>query len=357
MRILIATDAWHPQVNGVVRTYERLAAEIERLGAEPHFLTPREFRTLPCPTYPEIRLAVPNHARVAARFAALGPAAVHIATEGPVGWMARRHCLGAGMPFTTSFHTRFPEYVEQRIGMPAAWMWAIERRFHNAGAGVMVATASLAAELDRRGFTRIMPWTRGVDTARFRPRAVRRFGPGPVFLYVGRVAVEKNLESFLALELPGLKVVVGDGPALGPLRSKYPRVRFEGRRVGDELVECYASADVFVFPSRTDTFGIVLLEAMACGLPVAAYPVTGPVDIVSPGRTGVLSESLADAALGALALDPSAVRREAQAYSWETTARMFLANVEAALATARGRGATGRRAVLARAAGSAIRPR
>lgn len=339
MRLLIATDAWHPQVNGVVRTYERLAAELAHLAVDLAVLTPREFRTVPCPTYPEIRLALPRAGGIERLFEAHRPDAVHIATEGPVGWMARRHCLARGLPFTTSFHTRFPDYIAQRTGIPAGWSWAMERAFHNAGAGVMVATPSLADELDARGFKRILPWTRGVDTALFHPRDTRMFGRDLVLLYVGRVAVEKNLEAFLALDLPGRKVVVGDGPALPALRVAYPDTLFEGRLTGEALAACYASADVFVFPSRTDTFGMVLLEAMASGVPIAAYPVTGPIDIVTPDVTGVLSENLGDAVRRALSIDRSAIRGMAMKYSWDTAARMFLANIETALGTA----ASGRR--------------
>ncbi len=353
MRILIATDAWHPQVNGVVRTYERLASELTGLGADPVFLTPSEFTTLPCPTYPEIRLALPGRSYVAARFKAVNPVAVHIATEGPVGWMTRNYCLHRNIPFTTSFHTRFPEYVEHRFGIPASWSWAVVRRFHNSGAGVMVATRSLANELEERGFQRILPWTRAADTALFRPRPVRLFGDGPVFLYVGRVAVEKNLEAFLALDLPGRKVVVGHGPQLAELQTLFPEVLFTGRKHGEDLAECYASSDVFVFPSRTDTFGIVLLEAMASGLPIAAFPVTGPVDLVTQGQTGVLSDDLRQAALAALELDRSKVRDEASNYSWDNTARMFLANIESALFTAHGRRVPSRRVAIGRRTRSA----
>lgn len=330
MRILIATDAWHPQVNGVVLTYDRLSAELDRLGVETFFLTPQDFATFPCPTYAEIRLAMPWPSIAAHRIKELAPSVVHIATEGPVGWMMRLACRRAHLPFTTSFHTRFPDYVEHRTGVPAAWTWSMLRRFHNAGAGTMVATPSLARELTERGFLHIVPWTRGIDTERFRPRPVRLFGTDTVFLYVGRVAVEKNLEAFLLLNLPGLKVVVGDGPARSALAARFPDVVFTGQRTGDDLAECYASADVFVFPSRTDTFGNVILEAMASGLPIAAFPVTGPIDLVSPGQSGVLSEDLAAAVRGALALDRSKVRAHAMGYSWQTTARMFLSNLEAA---------------------------
>lgn len=348
MRILVATDAWSPQVNGVVRTYERLADEVAVLGAELVFLTPAEFETLPCPTYSEIRLALPGYAYLVERIRFINPDAIHIATEGPIGWMTRSYCLRRGVPFTTSFHTRFPEYLSSRFRCPASWVWSVVRRFHNASAGTMVATPSLAAELEARGFTRVMPWTRGVDTDEFRPREARLFGDGPVFLYAGRVAVEKNIEAFLALDLPGRKVVVGAGPLLADLEGRYPRVLFTGKKLGEELARCFASADVFVFPSRTDTFGIVLLEAMASGLPIAAYPVTGPIDLVTPGVTGVLSDDLAAAARAAVPLDRAAVREKALDYRWEGAARLFLANIETALFARQGRRIPARRLGLAR---------
>jgi glycosyltransferase involved in cell wall biosynthesis len=330
MRILVATDAWRPQVNGVVRTYERLAIEVAHLGASISFLTPSDFRTVPCPTYPEIRLALPDTASCAKRIETIRPDAIHIATEGPVGWMVRGYCRRRGIAFTTSFHTRFPEYLSERFAIPASWIYAIQRRFHNAGAGTMVATKSLAADLAARGFKRLVPWTRGVDTAQFRPHAVRRFGDDPVFIYVGRVAIEKNLDAFLSLDLPGRKVVVGDGPLLPALKRRYPQAVFTGDQQGEDLADCYASADVFVFPSRTDTFGMVLLEAMASGLPIAAYPVTGPIDLVTPGISGVLSEDLREAALAALSLDRARALERALDYRWEHAARMFLKNVETA---------------------------
>jgi 1,2-diacylglycerol 3-alpha-glucosyltransferase/glucuronosyltransferase len=330
MRILVATDAWHPQVNGVVRTYERVAQELGSLGVEMSVLAPHEFYNVPCPTYAEIRLALPSSHRVARRFRKEMPDAVHIATEGPIGWMARRYCRAHRIPFTTSFHTRFPEYLFQRFRIPTGWTTAALRRFHNAGRGLMVATPTLARELEAKGFERVMPWTRGVDTDLYRPRDVRLFGAGPVFLYVGRIATEKSIETFLDLELPGRKVVVGGGPQLDELQARYPDVVFTGKRTGEALAECYASADVFVFPSRTDTFGMVLLEAMASGLPVAALPVTGPIDIVTSGVTGVLSENLRQASLGALQLDRARIRAKAAEFGWEHAARLFLANITAA---------------------------
>ncbi len=338
MRVLVATDAWRPQINGVVRTYERLADQVAEVGVELVFLTPSEFNTVPCPTYPEIRLAIPGYHYVIERLGMIQPDAVHIATEGPIGWMARRYCLQRNIPFTTAFHTRFPEYLSGRFGIPASWIYAIQRRFHNAGEGIMVASQSLATELEERGFERILPWTRGVDTELFRPRDCRVFGSDePVFLYVGRVAIEKNIEAFLKLDLPGRKVVVGTGPMLDELRNRYPDVTFTGKRVGEDLAEAYASADVFVFPSLTDTFGIVLIEAMASGVPVAAYPVTGPIDNVTSGVTGVLDNDLAKAAQAALQLDRKAVRAHGQSYSWDNAARLFMTNIEKALFSRQGK--------------------
>ena len=327
MRVLIATDAWRPQVNGVVRTYEHLASAAAAIGDEVVFLTPSDFRTVPCPTYPEIRLALPNMRHTRRRIDEMRPDAIHIATEGPVGWMTRAVCLQRGLPFTTSFHTRFPEYLKARFHLPLAWTYWFQRLFHNAAAGTMVATASLAGELRERGFRRIEAWTRGVDTDLFRPRPVRRFGADPVFLYVGRVALEKNIEGFLALDLPGRKVVVGDGPQLAALKARFPETQFTGALAGEALAECYASADVFVFPSRTDTFGIVLLEAMASGLPVAAFPVTGPRDVIEQGVTGILDDDLAKAAIDAQALDREVVRDCALEFSWSTTYEQFVGNI------------------------------
>lgn len=338
MKVLVATDAWHPQVNGVVRTYERLTKDAARLGCEVTVLTPSEFNTVPCPTYPEIRLALPGYNYIIERLDLINPDAVHIATEGPIGWMTRRYCKKRGVPFTTSFHTRFPEYISSRFGLPASWIYAWQRHFHNAGEGMMVASPSLARDLEARGFNRLMPWTRGVDTNLFRPRDVRLFGAdAPVFIYVGRVAIEKNIEVFLNLKLDGRKVVVGSGPMLETYKAEYGDVTFTGKLTGEALAEAYASADVFVFPSLTDTFGIVLLEAMASGVPIAAYPVTGPIDNVTPGVTGMLDDDLEIAVRGALSLDRAAVRQGALAYSWENAARLFMTNIEQALFARQGR--------------------
>lgn len=343
MRILVATDAWRPQVNGVVRTYEQLAQRLPRLGAHVEMLAPDAFRTVPCPTYPEIRLALPDQATCARAIDRIAPDAIHIATEGPVGWMTRAYCRRRRLPFTTSFHTRFPEYIQARWGLPVAATYALMRAFHRSGSGMMVATRSLRQALLARGFRNVMAWTRGVDTALFQPRAVRRFGSRPVFLYAGRVAVEKNLEAFLALDLPGHKVIVGDGPLLDDLRARHPDVTFTGAQSGLDLAEAYASADVFVFPSLSDTFGIVMLEAMASGVPVAAFPVTGPADVVRDGVSGILSPDLRQAALAALSLDRRHVAAAAGDFTWDATARQFLDNVESALFRRRGRPVPARR--------------
>jgi glycosyltransferase involved in cell wall biosynthesis len=331
MRLLIATDAWRPQVNGVVRTYERVIAEANALGAKIDILSPADFHSVVCPIYPEIRLAWPAPAWAAEKIRGGGYDFIHIATEGPVGLMARRACRQMGRPFTTSYHTRFPEYAEKLAGLPQPLSYWAVRRFHNSGIGTFVATPSLQRDLKARGFKHLMPWTRGVDTELFHPRSVRMFGAdNAVFLYAGRISREKNLEAFLSLDLPGRKVLVGDGPHLAELRAAYPGATFTGTLTGDPLAEAFASADVFVFPSRTDTFGLVLLEALASGVPVAGYPVTGPIDIVKQGVTGALSENLGEAALAALKLSREAARTSALPYSWRRTAEIFLANIELA---------------------------
>lgn len=330
MRILIASDASPPQVNGVVTTYARLAAELEGLGVECRFLTGSHFHTFPLPGYREIRLAIP-HRRAAARLIEDASADyIHIATEGPVGWMARAYCLARRRRFTTSYHTKFPEYATKYYGVPLGLGYRLARLFHGASSGMMVATPSLKRDLESRGFKNLMSWGRGVNTDLFRPRPIRMFGPGPVFIYVGRVAREKNLEAFLDLSLDGRKVVVGDGPHLPYLRSKYPNVTFTGVKTGEDLACCYASADVFVFPSRSDTFGLVLLEAMASGVPVAAYPVTGPVDVVVEGVGGCLDDDLSRAAKRALSIARSGVRSCTDRYAWRSVAGQFLDNIRAA---------------------------
>jgi glycosyltransferase involved in cell wall biosynthesis len=291
-------------------------------------LAPSDFATLPCPGYREIRLALPKMAFIAEHVLQSGIDHVHIATEGPIGWATRSICLRHGVRFTTSFHTRFPEYLHAYIGLPVRIGYAVQRRFHASAVGTFVATPSLKTELARCGFERLMLWTRGVDTAQFCPRPEKkRNGEAPIFLYVGRISREKNVEAFLDLDLPGRKVVVGDGPLLPALRKCYRDADFRGAKIGEALAAEYAAADVFVFPSRTDTFGLVMLEAMASGLPIAAYPVMGPVDVVMPGVTGILSDNLQAAALAALSLDPAAIRAQAMRYDWSRVASMFLENI------------------------------
>ena len=331
MRILIATDAWDPQVNGVVRTYQRVNEELIKLGHEVSFVTPNAYYTMPCPTYPEIRLAFVSSFQLKKLVDQSQPDVVHVATEGPIGWAMRRACLSRKIPFTTAYHTRFPEYVVQRFPLPISLMYKIVRRFHNVGGGTMVATPSLSNELSTRGFVKLLKWTRGVNTALFHPRPCRLFGNEKVALYVGRVAPEKNIESFLDLEFEGKKVVVGDGPSLPGLKEKYKDVIFTGTKTGQDLAECYSSADVFVFPSLTDTFGIVMLEAMASGVPIAAFRVTGPVDVVKEGVTGALSDdNLGEAVAKALLLDKDVCREQALDFSWAHCAKMFLDNLNKA---------------------------
>lgn len=328
MRVLVVTDAWRPQVNGVVRTLEKLRESLAAMGVTMEVLSPADFRTLPMPSYPDIRLAMALPWQVAKRIRTIAPDKIHIATEGPLGIMARRYCLGRGIPFTTSYHTRFPEFLSARLPVPERWSYAWLRRFHNAGYAMLVATPSLAREMDGRGFHNIRMWSRGVDTNLFRPDRRKELGlPRPIFLNVGRVAVEKNLPAFLDLDLPGSKVVVGDGPDLLALKAKYPDVHFQGTRLGEELAEIYASADVFVFPSRTDTFGNVILESLASGTPVAAHPVTGPIDILGDGLGGALSDDLHDAAMRALDVPREDAVAKAGRYDWAACARQFLSSL------------------------------
>jgi glycosyltransferase involved in cell wall biosynthesis len=332
MRLLIVTDAWYPQINGVVRTLEALAGEMEALDVKVDFLTPGAFRSLPCPTYPDIRLALTRPGVVRRMIEAIAPDEIHVATEGPLGLMTARLGRLEGFGFTTSYHTRFPEYLAERLPVPTSWSYRWLRRFHNTGRGCMVATETLRADLEQRGFKNLMMWPRGVDTALFHPRDRSALDhlPRPIFLNVGRVAPEKNLEAFLGLDLPGSKVVVGDGPTLPALRKRYPDVHFLGIHTGEALAALYAAADVFVFPSLTDTFGNVVIEAMASGVPVAAYPVMGPLDIVGDSAAGVLDRDLRRAALGALDCDRDAVLARAAQFSWAESARRFLDNVNAA---------------------------
>jgi glycosyltransferase involved in cell wall biosynthesis len=329
MRIALISDAWRPQMNGVVRTLTKTAAELEALGHDVHPITPEPFPTIACPTYPEIRLALVSGRRIAREMEAISPDAIHISTEGPLGITARRYCLRRGLAFTTAFHTRFPEYVWARFGVPLRFTYAFLRRFHGAGHALMVATPAVERELARRGFRNLRRWTRGVDADLFNPdRRGDWFNlPRPIFLTVGRLAVEKNIAGFLDLDLPGSKVVVGDGPQLAELQRRYPAVHFVGKREGEELARCYAAADVFVFPSRTDTFGLVLLEALAAGLPVAAYPVAGPIDVIGDAPVGRLDDDLRRAALACLELPRKACRDHALKFSWRASAEQFLHNL------------------------------
>ena len=335
-RLLIATDAWHPQVNGVVRSLEQMIQAAPAHGVAPVLLTPNDFSSMPLPGYPEIRLSLATPSHVAGRLTALAPTHVHIATEGPIGHAVRRACRARGQTFTTSYHTRFPEYLAARAPVPEAWSYAWLRRFHAAAGGTMVSTPSLRRELEGRGFERLMDWTRGVDTELFRPRdgdALKGL-PRPIFLFVGRLAIEKNLSAFLSLDLPGTKVLVGDGPDRARLQALDPAARFLGALTGEALARTYAAADVFVFPSLTDTFGIVLLEALACGLPIAAFPTTGPLDVLGGTGAGILDRDLRAACLAALAVPRARCREVALRYGWAESARQFYGNIAAAHAAA-----------------------
>jgi glycosyltransferase involved in cell wall biosynthesis len=332
MKILIVTDAWHPQVNGVVRTLSQMGKEAPALGAEVQFLTPQEFRTVPMPSYPEIRLSMVLPRMIERRLDAAGPDAIHIATEGPLGQAMRRVCLRRGLPFTTSFHTRFPDYVAERMPLMSRWSseltWAWMRRFHKPASTVMAATPTLAGELEERRFRNVKLWARGVDAQLFRPRPEAKLDlPRPIFLTVGRLAVEKNVEAFLRLDLPGTKLVVGDGPARAQLMREFPEAVFLGAKQGEALAEIYAASDVFVFPSLTDTFGLVLLEALASGLPVAAFPAAAPRDVLGPAPVGVLNADLRHACMAALACSKQACREFALTMTWAESARTFLQHV------------------------------
>jgi hypothetical protein len=329
VKIIIVTDAWSPQINGVVRTLQATSRELERCGHTVAMITPESFVTVPCPRYPEIRLSLLPYRQLAQRlraeFAYDGEVAVHVATEGPLGFAARRFCLRHRIPFTTAYHTRFPQYLRAIYGVPERWTYAAMRRFHAPSAVVMAATDSVEQELRRAGIERVARWTRGVDTEVFRPTDPLPLGlPKPIFAFVGRVSVEKNIDAFLQLDLPGSKVVAGDGPALVALRRRHDDVLFLGMQDSEQLARLYSAADVFVFPSRTDTFGLVLLEALACGLPVAAYPVQGPIDVVGGSDVAVLDEDLRRAALAALRIDRARCREFALARSWRVATRQFV---------------------------------
>jgi glycosyltransferase involved in cell wall biosynthesis len=317
-------------VNGVVRTLSSLARSASALGTEIEFLTPDGFPSLALPTYPGLRVALPNRREIARRIEAASPDAIHIATEGPIGWAVRAYCRRRKLAFTTSYTTRFPEYIAVRSIVPASWSYAVLRHFHAAAAMTMVATSSLRQELSTRGFKKLGTWTRGVDTDLFTPDGASELDlPRPIFMTVGRVAVEKNLEAFLSLNLPGSKVVIGDGPQRPVLERRYPNVRFLGEKTGHELSSHFAAADVFVFPSLTDTFGIVQLEALACGTPVAAFPVTGPLDVIADHPVGALDTDLRSACIRALGISRQSCRSFALERSWENSARQFIGNLSA----------------------------
>jgi glycosyltransferase involved in cell wall biosynthesis len=328
VKIAIVTDAWRPQTNGVVQTLSTTAQTLRAGGHDVLVIEPNQFRTFPCPTYPEIRLAWLPYRRLAQLLLDFGPDGIHIATEGTLGMAARSWCLRNRFAFTTSYHTQFPEYVRARAPIPVALSYAHLRRFHSAADRTMVATPTLQKQLETRGFRNIVRWTRGVDVDLFKPLGKGFLElPRPIFVYLGRVAVEKNLEAFLDLDLPGTKLVIGDGPERRSLQAEFPTAKFVGYKYGAQLAAHLAAADVFVFPSRTDTFGLVLLEALACGVPVAAYPVTGPIDVIQNGVTGVLDEDLRAAALAALKLDPQQCRAFALKHTWEAATRQFVANL------------------------------
>jgi len=331
MRILIVSDAWRPQVNGVVRTLERLALDAGKLGHTVEFLTPQDYPTAPLPGYPEIQLALATPQAVADAIEAHNPDALHISTEGPLGWLARHWAIKTGRPFTTCYHTRYPQYISARYPIPEALTYGVMRYFHNAGVATMVATPSLRAELLDQGFNRCLIWSRGVDADLFNPEARAPMDlPGPIFLCVARVAVEKNLEAFLSLDLPGSKLIVGDGPDRAMLEAKYPDAHFLGARFGADLARIYASADAFVFPSKTETFGLVMLEALASGTPVAAFPVEGLIPELAQAGAGIMSHDLRAAALKALNIPRDISRQFALGYSHENAAKQFLSNVSEA---------------------------
>ncbi|MBI3298388.1 MAG: glycosyltransferase family 1 protein [Elusimicrobia bacterium] len=325
MRILIVSDSWHPQVNAVVRTFEALSSELAWLGHDVLVAGPEISHSLPCPGEPSIRLAVRPGRALRMLLNSFKPDTLHIATEGPLGWAARRLCIEEGRPFTTSYHTRFPEYVLARLGLPLMASRTFLKRFHAPSAAVLAATPTLKAELEAAGYERVVLWGRGVDAGQFFPRRLRLpDDPRPISLYAGRVTAEKGVEDFLRLDLPGAKWVAGDGPDLPRLEARHPDVRFWATQRPQDLARLYSAADVFVFPSRTDTYGLVLLEALACGLPVAAYPVPGPIDVVTDPKVGVLDEDLGRAARAALGLSRAACRKFALKHTWRASAERFL---------------------------------
>jgi len=325
LRITLISDAWHPQINGIVTALVELTRALTRLGHTVTVITPEPFRTWPCPGYPDVRLAFLCGPRLRPLIDASQPDAIHLMTEGPVGFAARRYCRHRRWPYTSSFHSHFPEYLKLRAGIPLSVSYGYLRWFHRRSQRVLVGTDSLSEQLTRKGFRRLVTWPLGVDTEQFRPLGKEMIvAPRPVFMYLGRIAIEKAVEDFLRLDLPGSKFVIGDGPQRPELETRYPEARFLGYRNGQELARCLSAADVLVFPSRTDTFGLAMLEALACGVPVAAYPVQGPRDVIRDARVGRLDTDLRRAALEALNLDPEECRRYALDWSWEASARRFV---------------------------------
>ena len=328
MKVLVATDAWHPQVNGVVRTLSTVSELAAKRGVEFLFVSPNDFRTIPLPSYPEIPLALPSKSKMRKLLKAFDPDAIHIATEGSVGFTMRSICIQEKLPFTTSYTTKFPEYIQKRFYIPVSWSYAVLRHFHNRGDRTMAATPTLQRELKSRGFASLATWGRGVDTELFNPENPAELDlPRPIFMSMGRVAIEKNLEAFLSLDLPGSKVVIGKGPDKDHLEEKYPEARFLGEKRGADLASHLAAADVFVFPSKTDTFGNTQQEALACGVPVAAYPVTGPLDLLEGSDVGVMDEDLKVACLKALEIDKQACRAFALERTWDISVDQFLGNL------------------------------
>ena len=324
MKILVVSDAWYPQINGVVNTISCTTTCLEALGHQVIMLTPEKFRTVPCPTYPEIRLSIFPKKGVKDFLEKQDFDAIHIATEGPLGIATRNYAVKNKLKFTTAFHTKFPDYVKARTGLPISISYAFLRWFHKYSEAVLAPTASIIEELKYYRIANPVYWPRGVETHIFTPFSNRKHNKEPIYLYVGRIAVEKNIEAFLSIKLVGRKIVVGAGPLLSKLKMAYPDVIFLGEKSKNELPEIYNQADVFVFPSRTDTFGLVLLEAMACGVPVAAFPAAAPIDVIGNSKAGLLSENLAHAVQEALKIPRKVARAHAESYSWEEATRMFL---------------------------------
>lgn len=335
MKIMIVTDAWEPQVNGVVRTLKQTSHELREMGHEIEMITPNQFKTIPCPTYPDIALSLFPGKGVANKIKAFEPDAIHIATEGPLGLAARAYAVLNRLPFSTAYHTRFPEYVHARTGIPISWTYAFLRWFHKPSMAVMAPTIVVKSDLEKFGFTNVVLWSRGVDTKTFQMQESKALNSAhPIFLYVGRVAIEKNINAFLEIDLPGSKWVVGDGPALSKIKQQYPNVNYLGVLNQAELAKVYAAADVFVFPSKTDTFGLVLLEAMACGTPVAAYPVTGPIDVLGNSPAGALHADLRTACIEALRIPREVARAHAEQFSWRASTEQFARHLKPVPSTA-----------------------